>query len=140
MKSYEKAFASPVQTAYADLLFYGCWIGLAVMLVTYFLYVFGVVAPHVPLEQMPQVWSQPSAMYIEKADVPLGWGWVRLLRSGDFLNFVGIVLLAGLSVVCYLRSIPALFRQGDKIMGCIAAAEVLVLLVAASGLVGGGGH
>jgi len=136
----EKALASSEQTAYANIMFYGCWIGLAVMLVTYFLYISGIISPHVPLDQMPQVWSQSVHHYLEAHNVPTGWGWLRLLGHGDFLNFIGIVILAGLSIVCYLRIIPALFRKGDKLMGIIALLEVLVLLVAASGLVGSGGH
>ncbi|MDL2316625.1 DUF1634 domain-containing protein [Desulfovibrio sp. OttesenSCG-928-A18] len=132
--------ASPEQNAYADILFYGCWTGLVIMLVTYLLYVSSAIAPHVPLEQMPLYWSQPVAHYLAGAGVPTGWGWTSLLGRGDFLNFLGIVLLAGLSIICYLRVIPALFRKGDKLIGCIALAEVLVLLIAASGLAGGGAH
>lgn len=136
----ESVHASPEQNAYADILFYGCWVGLAVMLVTYCLYVFGVITPHVPLDRMTEVWSQPVAHYLKEARVPTGWGWTSLLGRGDFLNFIGIVLLAGLSIICYLRTIPALFRKGDKAMGAIAVIEVLVLLLAASGIVGGGAH
>lgn len=136
----DSVHASPEQNAYADILFYGCWVGLAIMLVTYFLYISGIVAPHVPLEQMPQVWSQPVAHYLETANVPTGWGWVTLLGQGDFLNFIGVVLLAGLSIICYLRIVPALFLKKDRVMLCIAVLEILVLLLAASGLVGSGAH
>ena len=136
----ESVHASPEQNAYADLLFYGCWLGLVIMLITYLLYVSGIIAPHVPLEQMPQYWSQSVSHYLEVANVPTGWGWISLLGQGDFLNFLGIVLLAGLSIICYLRVIPSLFRKGDKVMVFIAAAEVIVLLVAASGIAGSGGH
>ena len=132
--------ATPEQNAYADLLFYGCWVGLAVMLVTYCIYISGVIPPHVPLEKMPEVWASPVSVYLEKASVPVGWGWVALIREGDFLNFLGIVILAGLSVLCYIRIIPALFRRGDPLMGFIAIAEVVVLVFAASGIVGGGAH
>lgn len=135
----ESVHASAEQTAYADWLFYGCWVGLAIMIVTYTLYISGVISPHVPLEEMPNYWSQPVTLYLSKAGVPTGWGWTSLLDRGDFLNFAGIVLLAGLSIVCYLRVIPAFFRKGDTVMGVIAIAEVLVLILAASGL-GGGAH
>lgn len=136
----DSVHASPEQNTYADYLFYGCWIGLIIMLVTYLLYVTGILSPHVPLADMPLLWSKSVDNYLHTANVPTGWGWLRLLNRGDFINFIGIVLLAGLSIVCYLRIIPSLFRKGDKIMGCIAVIEVLVLLLAASGIVGGGAH
>ncbi|MDL2286558.1 hypothetical protein LJC24_03910 [Desulfococcaceae bacterium OttesenSCG-928-F15] len=136
----ESVHASPEQTAYADLLFYGCWLGLVIMVVTYSLYVFGVITPHVPLEKMPEVWTQPVSHYLKEAQVPTGWGWATLLKEGDFLNFIGIVLLAGLSIVCYLRIIPSLFRKGDRAMAIIATLEVFVLVLAASGIFGSGAH
>ncbi len=136
----ENVHASAEQTAYANILFYGCWCGLAVILVIYFLYVTGIIAPYVPLEQIPQIWNHSVRHYLEANKVPTGWGWTSLLGYGDFLNFIGVVILAGLSIICYIRIIPSLFRKGDKVMGVIALLEVLVLLVAASGIVGSGGH
>lgn len=132
--------ASQEQNNYADLLFYGCWLGLAVMLVTYLLYVSGIVTPHIPLQEMPDYWSQSVSHYLTVAQVPTGWGWINLLGQGDFLNFIGIVLLAGMTIICYVRIIPGLLRKGDRVMAIIAVTEVLVLVLAASGIVGGGAH
>lgn len=134
-----RAVASEAQVAYSDILFYGCWLGLAIMAITYSLYVFGIVAPHIPLEKLPEIWGQPVGHYLRVGQVPVGWGWVALLNTGDFINFIGMVLLAGLSIVCYLRIIPMLFRE-NKTTAVIAVLEILVLLVAASGIVGSGGH
>lgn len=131
---------SPEQTAYADLLFYGCWVGLLIMVLTYAVYMSGLLAPHVPPERMPEYWSAPVSSYLARAQAPVGWGWVSLLNRGDFINFIGVVLLAGLSILCYLRILPALLRKQDRIFCILAALQVLVLLFAASGIVGGGAH
>lgn len=132
--------ASPEQITYANLLFYGCWGGLGLMAVTYLLYVFGVITPHVPLEKIPLLWSQPVGTYLELGQVPTGWGWTVLLGKGDFLNFLGIVLLAGMTIVCYIPLIPAFLKRKEFVFAGLALAEILVLLVAASGIVGGGAH
>ena len=131
---------SKEQMAYADLLFYGCWAGLVVMLITYAIYVSGILPPHVPLERMPEYWSAPVSTYLTKAQVPTGWGWTALLRQGDFINFVGVVLLAGLSIFCYLRILPGLLAKKDTIYFALALIQVLVLVFAASGIVGAGAH
>ena len=131
---------SKEQMAYADLLFYGCWAGLVVMLITYAVYVSGILSPHVPLEHMPAYWSESVSVYLAKAQVPIGWGWVTLLNQGDFVNFVGVVLLAGLSIVCYLRVLPGLLAKKDMVYFTLALLQVLVLVFAASGLVGAGAH
>lgn len=137
---YEKGKASPEQITYANLLFYGCWGGLALMAATYVLYVTGIVTPHIPLQKVPLLWSEPVGTYLELGAVPLGWGWAALIGKGDFLNFLGIVLLAGMTIVCYIPLIPAFLKRKERLFAALALAEIIVLLVAASGIVGGGAH
>lgn len=132
--------ASPEQITYANLLFYGCWGGLALMAVTYLVYVSGLVTPHIPLDKVPLLWSEPVGTYLELGKVPHGWGWTVLIARGDFLNFLGIVLLAGMTIVCYIPLIPAYLKRKETTFALLALAEILVLLVAASGIVGGGAH
>jgi len=132
--------ASPEQIHYANMLFYGCWGGLGLMAVTYLLYVFGVITPHVPLKMVPLMWSEPVGTYLELGQVPTGWGWTALILKGDFLNFLGIVLLAGMTIVCYIPLIPVFMKRKEYVFAGLALAEILVLLFAASGIVGGGAH
>ncbi len=129
-----KTAASPEQIRYANLLFYGCWGAIFFLFATYFLYVFGILAPHVPLEEISAYWSQGVHHYLEEAKIPLGWGWVVLLGKGDFLNFVGIVILAGLTIVAYLTLLPAYIRQKDLPFVIIVTLEILILSLAASGI------
>ncbi|MDR0239410.1 MAG: DUF1634 domain-containing protein [Deltaproteobacteria bacterium] len=131
---------SKEQMAYADWLFYGCWIGLVVMLITYAVYVSGILIPHVPLERMSEYWNEPVSTYLAKAQAPIGWGWVALLGQGDFVNFVGVVFLAGLSIICYIRILPGLLAKKDMIYFTLAVLQVLVLVFAASGILGSGAH
>jgi len=132
--------ASAEQVTYANMLFYGSWTGLGLMAVTYLLYVFGIITPHIPLDQVPLMWSQPVGTYLELGKVPTGWGWSVLILKGDFLNFLGIVLLAAMTIVCYIPLIPAFIKRKEMLFAGLALAEILVLMFAASGIVGGGGH
>jgi len=140
MSEKTKGTASPEQISYANLLFYGCWTGLGIMIVTYLIYVLDLMSPHVSMDHVVQLWSRPVHDYLTQGNVPSGWGWVGLLGKGDFLNFLGIVLLAGLTIVCYIPLIPAYLKKKDPVFAILALAEVLILLVAASGIVGGGAH
>lgn len=130
----------PEQVTYANLLFYGCWGSLALMAATYILYVSGLVTPHIPLETVTQLWTKPVAVYLKEGGVPAGWGWASLIAKGDFLNFVGIVVLAGMTIVCYIPLVGAYLKKKEPIFAVIAVLEILVLLLAASGIVGGGAH
>jgi len=138
MKAGVSVEASREQIVFANILFWGAWSGLAILIVTYLLYVTGVLVPHVPIDLITQLWSKPVHAYVEGGKVPHGWGWVSLLHTGDFLNFVGIVILAALTVVAYLPLIPAFLRKGDKLYAFIAIAEVLILAAAASGIIAAG--
>jgi len=78
--------------------------------------------------------------YLALGKVPQGWGWTVLIGKGDFLNFLGIVLLAGMTIICYIPLIPVYLKRKEHIFAALAVAEIVVLLVAASGIVGGGAH
>jgi hypothetical protein len=69
-----------------------------------------------------------------------GWSWLARIGKGDYLNFIGIAILAGLTIVCYAAIIPAFLRKKNMAYLAIAVVEVLVLTLAASGILKGGGH
>lgn len=134
------------QLRYASILEVGVYGGLVVLLVTFALYASGIVPPAVPLHELPQYWSMSVHEYLEATNaehlhhehVITGWAWLSVIGKGDYLNFAGIVLLAGVTIVCFLGIIPTLLRKHDRIYASMAALEVLVLALAASGLLAAG--
>ena len=132
--------ASPAQLRYADTLFYGALLGFVTMLITYALYVFGVLTPQIPLDEMPRLWSQSAAAYRAAGNIPQGWGWLALVGKGDICNFIGIAFLAALTIICFVQLAIGLLRQKQWVMAIIAILEVLVLSLAASGVLVAGGH
>lgn len=132
--------ASPAQLRYADTLFYGALLGFVIMLITYALYIFGILTPQIPLDEMPRLWSQSAAEYRAAGNIPQGWGWLALVGKGDICNFIGIAFLAALTIICFVQLAIGLARQKQWIMTIIAVLEVLVLSLAASGILVAGGH
>jgi hypothetical protein len=127
------------QDAYARWLDRGTKAALAVCVAALFFYLSGLVAPWVPLDQLPQLWSLPVAEFLERTRAPSGWGWLRLVGYSDYLNYVGIASFALLSAPCLLRAIPCFLRRGERLQAALALAQVIVLAAAASGLFAGGG-
>ena len=68
--------ASPAQLRYADTLFYGSLIGFVIMLITYVLYVTGILTPQIPLDDLPRLWTGSAADYRAAGSIPQGWGWL----------------------------------------------------------------
>mgnify|MGYP001050683500 CR=1 FL=1 len=132
--------ASPEQIIYADILFYGSWSAIAIMTITYILYITGILDPYIPLKDVPLYWSKNVHSYVEEARIPLGWGWLVLIGKADFLNFIGIVLLGALTIIGFISLIPAYIKKKDTLFTVIAIIEVLVLVLAASGILKTGGH
>jgi hypothetical protein len=136
----EKNKASEEQMVYAGVLNIGMWLGLAVLIITFFIYLSGVLPNFVPIEDLPKYWTMRVHEYNVALNAPTGWQWVTQVGKGDYLNFVGIVMLSGLTILCYLVILPILFRKKDTAYAIIAIMEVLVLSLAASGLLKVGGH
>ncbi|MBI4690120.1 MAG: hypothetical protein HY754_07620 [Nitrospirae bacterium] len=140
--------ASEEQLAYAGVLSIGMWIGLALLIVTFIAYVSGLLPSYVPIEKLSEVpqgstvpyWGMRAHEFNETFNVPTGWGWVSIIGKGDYLNFVGIAMLGGLSILCYLVILPILIRKKDTSYVVIAILEVAVLVLAASGILKSGGH
>ena len=140
MSQNQKIGPSPEQVLYANILNKGMLIGLLVLLITFALYVSGIIDPYIPLDKLSNYWGHPVNEYLHELNIPAGWAWLGMLGYSDFINFIGIAFLAGVSIICYVAIIPTLLKGGDKIFAVIAILEVIVLTAAATGIFGSGGH
>ncbi len=123
---------------YAGLLEWGTRLGVLALLLSFSAYLFGFLAPHVPVQQLPEVWNLPLASYLERTHTPRGWNWLALAGTGDMLNLVGIVLLIAASLPPLLGLIPLYLQRRDFAYASICSAVLAVLVLAASGILTGG--
>ena len=128
------------QIIYANLLLLGMVTGIIVMMITYAIYVTGFLPPHVDVNLISANWGKGIHEYLEITHSPHGWGWVGLLLKGDFLNYIGFALLGLMTIFCYLVLVRGFIRKNDWIYAAISLLEILVLSLAASGILGSGGH
>jgi len=132
--------ATPEQILYAKVLEIGMYIGLLILFITFALYAFGVMDPYIPLDKISKYWSMNVNDYLHHTNIEAGWAWVGMLRYGDFVNFIGIAILAGVTIFCYAAIIPTLLRNKDRVYAVLALLEVIILTIAASGILGAVGH
>jgi hypothetical protein len=126
--------ASPEQVLYAKVLEIGMYIGLLILFVTFGLYAFGILDPYIPLDKISNYWSYNVHEYLEHAEIKAGWAWLGMLKYGDFINFIGIAMLAGVTIFCYAAIVPTLLKNNDKVYAVLAVLEVIILSAAASGI------
>ena len=132
--------ATEEQILYANILNKGMLVGLVGLVVTFIIYGAGILKPLIPLEEVQNYWVMPVNDYLAKSGIHAGWAWLGNLGYGDMLNFLPIAFLSVLTIICYLAIIPGLMRKKDTAYVVLAIVEVVVLVVAASGLLGSGGH
>ena len=131
---------SKEQIIYANLLLMGMVAGLVIMFITYIVYLTGLLPPQVGLDVISANWGKGIHEYLELTHSPNGWGWIPLLGKGDFLNFIGFALLGLMTIVCYVVLVKGYLRKKDWIFAAISVLEIVVLALAASGILGSGGH
>lgn len=132
--------ATEEQLRYAGLLRLLMRTGLVMLVMTYAIYVTGFLSPHIPVQDLSRYWSLPVHEYLAATGLKPGWSWVQLIRTGDYINFVGVAFLAAATIWCYAAILPIFLRKKDYIYAAIAAVEILVLVAAASGILQTGGH
>ncbi len=112
--------------------------GLALLVIGFIVYLSGILPTLVPADKIPQYWGMRVHEFVEKTGMPTGWSWVPLLNHGDIVSFLGIILLAAGTIVCFAVVLPTFARKKDIPYVFIVIIQILILLLAASGFITGG--
>jgi len=131
---HEKTDSSPARLHYARVVEGGMKIGLAVLVVAFFIYVLGWLPARVPMGELPRMWALPASDYLRATGMPGGWGWIALLDQGDVLPLLGIALLSAVTLVSVLALAPLYAARRDWIYFMIVVAQSGVIALAASGM------
>ena len=126
--------ATPEQLLYAKILEWGMYLGLLILFITFGLYTLGILDPYIPLDKISEYWSFNVHDYLEHAGIKSGWAWLGMIKYGDFINFIGIAILAGVTIICYAAVVPTLLKNKDAVYAIMAVLEVVILSAAASGI------
>ncbi|MBF0286740.1 MAG: hypothetical protein HQM14_02905 [SAR324 cluster bacterium] len=122
------------QQGYAMLLKRISNLGLVLLFLTFGLYIFGVLEPLIPLEKLPQYWNLPLNEYIEQSGAPIGWGWLNHLGNGDYLSFIGLILLAAVDGICYVFLFIFFTKKKKRLYMALVSVELFLILLSASNL------
>ena len=127
-------YASAEQLAYAGVLQVGMRVSLALMAAAFIVYMLGLLPLAVPASEMSHYWAMSAQSYLDARAIPHhGMPWLHQLMQGD-LVFGGIALMSVVTVCCYGFFLRFPLRARDRVMTAVVAAEIVVLLAAASGL------
>jgi hypothetical protein len=131
---------SEEQILYSKLLNAGMLVGLAALAITFMIYAAGLIDPMISKDDVSKYWVLPVNEYLEHSGIEAGWAWLGNLNYSDMLNYVPVAFLSLLTIICYMSILPQLIRKKDRAFIIIVVAEIIVLSIAASGILGSGGH
>lgn len=126
---------APEQNRYAEWLRWSGWFGLVLLIVASLLYMTGVLPAHVPVGELPRVWTMSSREMAASVGSHGDWAWLALLHKGDMLSLLGIAVLSGCSALPLLAVVGIYLRRGDRLFAALCVLQVAVLALAASGFV-----
>ncbi len=132
--------ASEIQLFYAKILDVFTKTGFLFLVLSFLLYITGILTPFIPMNKLPEYWKLSVGEYLKATGIHPGWDWLHHIKYGDFFAFIGLSFMAGVTIICFCSVVGKLFKKKETILGVIAAVEILVLLLAASGLLRVGGH
>jgi len=116
----------------------GSKLALAVLSVVFALYVFGVLAPIVPLQDFPSLIGGGAGAFTRDNGVPTGWGFLTQLDKSDMLSLAAMMLMVGVVFVAYIMLIPGLLRRKDYLYLIMVVLQLGVFVLAGGGWLGGG--
>lgn len=130
----ENKYASEEQLRYANVMSAGVKVGFILLVISFALYMTGVLQPLVPVDQVSRYWGLSAAEYAKATGTPTGWAWLKDVAKGDMLNYVGIVMMASVSIISSLMVLPLFARKGEKAHLAISVLLIVVLLVSAANI------
>ena len=113
--------------------------GFALCLGAFIVYAGGLLPSYLPASELPRYWSMSVNRFVAVTNMPHGWEWLRFLGYGDMLNLGAVALLALVTPICYARILPRLVAERDWLQAALAAAQLVVLVAAASGFLAASG-
>lgn len=128
----------PEQRRYATLLEWCTRIGLVLTVLAFAIYVSGIAPARVAPERLASLWHLPVHEFLRATGGERGLGWLTQLAHGDMAALAGIAFLAGCSLVPLIDLVRVSLARGERAFAALGAAEIAVIVLAASGWIGGG--
>lgn len=122
------------QLAYARWLDRGAKAGFALLVAGFLAYATGLLPPAIPFDQLPGLLVLPLDRYLAATGTTPGWGWAAKVANGEYAGLVGIAVLASCSVPCLIAVFAVYLKRRDTVYAALAALEIAVLALAASGV------
>lgn len=126
-----------IEPVYGRLLHYLVLVGFVFLGITFLVYAFGLLPSYMEAHRVPEVWHLPADEAVAETQRPAFWAWLTNLDRADLLSLGSLAVLSATTPVGFLVLIALFLRRRDLAYAAMVATQVAVLLLAASGVIGG---
>ena len=126
-----------IQHLYANTLHWIAIIGFIFLVLSFIIYVLGILPPLVEPSTIPDMWHLPADEYVELNRLSTGWDWVDTIAHGDIIAMSSLFFLATGTIICFAVILVMFIKRRIWPYAIFTAAEIIVLLLAAGGIVTG---
>jgi uncharacterized membrane protein len=137
----ERIYADRVQLAYARTLDIVAHAVMLVLGIGFLLYILQLLPLTVPIETVAGNWHLSSSELQAKIHPFCGWSCfasLPVLLHGDAVSYASVVMLSMATIICLVTAVAVFFSEKNHLFLMIAVLQVVVLLVAASGVITSG--
>lgn len=113
-------------------------IALVGLVVTFILYILDKPKALVSAKIVSHFWGMRVGDYLKTVHLGAGWSWACHLAHSDMMAFAAIAFLCLISAICYATMVFIFLKKKDTIYAVLSTGIVVVLLVAASGILSRG--
>jgi Fe2+ transport system protein B len=126
-----------IETKYGRILHYLVLAGFLFLGATFLIYAFALLPSYMDAHRVPQVWHLPADEAVAETARPQFRAWVTNLNRADLLSLGSLAVLSAVTPVGFLFLLVLFLRRRDFAYAAMVAAEIVVLILAATGIVGG---
>ncbi|MFO8065209.1 MAG: hypothetical protein ACQETQ_05310 [Spirochaetota bacterium] len=126
-----------LERSYGKVLHYLVLTGFVLLFLMFFLYAFGVLPAYMDAERVPEIWAMPADEAQELMGRPPFWGWVTNLHRADLLSLGSLAFLTAVTPLAFTFLLALFLKHKNVPYAAMVFVEMLILILAASGLVGG---
>lgn len=126
-----------IETKYGRILHYLVLAGFLFLGATFLIYAFALLPSYMDAHRVPEVWHLPADEAVAETARPHFWAWVTNLHRADLLSLGSLAVLSAVTPVGFVFLAVLFLRRRDFVYAAMVAAEIIVLVFAASGIAGG---
>lgn len=108
--------------------------GLSLLVVSFALYVSGVLRSPVPVSELPDLWHLNSTEFTAAVGAGEGWTWLRSIGQGQSLALASLVFFPAATILVVFTASLLYLRRRNHWYAVIAGLEAAILVLAATGL------